>query len=407
MSDPSFKPSSHAKVTSMTTRTTQAKTPANGPETIDAATGQPWGVPVSSPQTELTEHEREELEESSIVDRLRAIVSSSANSDKVRVKLYRRNKSTAKLDWCRDFTVHEFEAGDLESIRSEWGPGDYQIRVVDSKGIALRSDVTIAAPGHFGVAPRVEPANPQTSELAQILASMQQTQQQLLQALTERPDPQAAMLQTLTLAKAMREAFGDNTSREQPNQMANLKELLLLSREIKGAAKELAGDEPAQPENVDPLSMLPKVLDLVGAAMQQGKPAQVPAMLQPLQIPQSVGMPPIEQPQAIAETSVETMPRQETPQQLMLRGNIEELCDMAKANKTAEEGGEFIADNVPDDVIALMKNKYWFEIVAQLFPIIKEHETWIRAAKAEADRIIREELEAEDDSPPQGTGQPG
>lgn len=386
----------------MATRTTTTKTPADDPDTIDATTGKPWGVPVSSQQTELAEHEREELEESSIVDRLRAIVSSSANSDKVRVKLYRRNKSTAKLDWCRDFTVHEFEAGDLEAIRADWGPGDYQIRVVDSKGIALRTDVTIAAPGHFGVAPRVEPAAPQTSELAAVLANMHETQMQMLRALNERPDPTASMLQSLTLMKAMREAFGDNTPRgEAPNQMQNLKELLMLSREIKGAAKELAGDEPAPPENVDPLSMLPKVLDLVGTAMQQNRQPQMSDMLPPLQLPQSVSAQPVAaefpQPANVAQP-IEQMPKQETPEQMLLRGNIEDLCDMAAQEKSATEGGEFIAERIPDDVIDLMKNRYWFELVAQLFPIIKPHEAWMRAAKAEADRIIAEDMARGDDS---------
>jgi len=360
-------------------------------------------IPISSSVTIPPASEPEETEET-VIDRLRALMQQSP-AERIKVKCYRARNGS--LEWCDDFTPEEFEDGDLKMIRDRHGPGKYEFRLMTSKGIARRIQV------HIAPAAELTPAsNPresaQNSELAQVLAMLAQGQRQLLEAVTHRPDPMENMQQMLALAAAMREAFGvSNAAPTTPpqNQMAMLKEVLELSREVKATARELAGDDdkPAADPS-DPMSMLPGVLDLVKTAMSQNQPAQPPQTMQPIQplmLPASIAhshapIPTPEQPAQSEGDTVET---------LVIRGLLEDLCQLAADGKPPTDGAEFIFEKLPDELIDAMGQRYWFEIVALRFPLVKAHEKWLREAKAEADKLFAsaEAGEGENDDTPSNT----
>jgi hypothetical protein len=172
-----------------------------------------------------------------------------------------------------------------------------------------------------------------------------------------------------------------------------LGEALALVRGLKDTAKELADDEP-KPDASDPMaifaSLAPQVLEMV-------KGNQAPAVaIQPMQLPASIAqrahnpMPtgvnghitPDDQPAALPVNAPET------PESLYMRGIIEDLLQLAIDGKPASEGGAVIHEKLPDELLAFMDHRYWFEMVAMRFPIIKPHEKWLREAKAEADKLF-------------------
>ena len=61
---------------------------------------------------------------------------------------------------------------------------------------------------------------------------------------------------------------------------------------------------------------------------------------------------------------------------------------MAAAKAPATKGGQLIYERMPDEMLDHMDSENWFDLVAQVFPIIRPHEAWLREAKAEADKLF-------------------
>jgi len=351
-------------------------------------------IPISSSVTIPPASEPEETEET-VIDRLRALMQQSP-AERIKVKCYRARNGS--LEWCDDFTPEEFEDGDLKMIRDRHGPGKYEFRLMTSKGIARRIQVHIAPN-----ADPIAPAPSSNSELSQVLALLTQGQQRMLEALTQRPDPMESMQQTLALVASMREAFGMNA---QPpahqNPMAMLKEVLEAAREVKATAHELGADDKPGADPSDPMAMLPGIVDLVKTAMQQQAPQHAPQMLQPLQLPHSVQtnaahtpLPPIDPPEP---SHTHAQPEPETVETLIVKGLLEDLVQLAVDGMPASDGGAFIFEKLPDELIEMMGHRYWFEIVSMKFALVKPHEKWLREAKAEADKLFAAADEAGDEA---------
>lgn len=80
-----------------------------------------------------------------------------------------------------------------------------------------------------------------------------------------------------------------------------------------------------------------------------------------------------------------------------MRGTLEDLCQLAVDGKPASDGAEFIFQNLPDALIPMMSNRYWFEVIAMKYGFIREHETWLREAKALADKLFADDAALPDD----------
>lgn len=338
-------------------------------------------------------------DEIALLDRMRDLLTEN-DPMRVRLRLFRLSDGPKKpYAWLEDYTPQEYETGGLAMIRDKWGAGDYQLRLMGPRGLTKVLPILIEADPLKKDAPQVVQTAPQNSELAQVLAMLAGGQQKILEALTVKPDPMADMQRMLTMATMMREAFAPHQSvaaAPPQNQMAMLKEVLELSREVKATARELAGDDdkPAADPS-DPMSMLPGIIDLVKTAVSSNQPPQAmqPALpLPPITVPNSVIR---HEQQNPAQEIASEQPAQPTPQsedemiaELAIRGLLEDLCQLAADGKPASEGGEFIYEKLPDQMIEHMQQRYWFEMVALKFPFVKPHEKWLREAKAEADKIF-------------------
>lgn len=387
----------------MATRQTREQAAQTLAAELEAIEAQPSGVAVSLPDT-LSEDEAEAQE---VADRFEAALS-SPEADQMTVKVYRVNDQSGKLDYCQDLTRHQFDRADiLNVIRQTWGAGEFEFRLINRTGIKARRRQSIAQP--IGAIPDV--SAPQNNDvLNTVIQTLANGQQRILEALQARPDPMAQLAQMATMAKLMREAFGPVNTAPAPapaDPLQMVSQVMTMIKETRTAVKELAEEETAPP--ADPLmAMLPKALEAITALAPKSQPV---APLQPIPAPQITAIPtpqtisqntaqPVAQP--IAENPVtvqpeaapDATPADETPEQMFVRTSIEHLCKLAADNEPPEKGGEFIADVLPDEMLAYMKHPAWFELVAKVFPIIAPYEEWMRAAKAHADTLIAEEGDA-------------
>lgn len=327
----------------------------------------------------------DEVEAQSVVDRFQAALQSS-EADTLNIKVYRINNTTGKTEYCQDMTRFQFDRPDvLDLVRNRWGAGEYEFRLIGSRGIVARRRQSIAEP----LTPvQALQENPQVGgAFESVIRMMAEGQQKILEALQNRPDPMAQMTQMLTMAKLMKEAFGPSPNAAPAGDpMMMVTQVFEMVKSAKSAVKELADEDTAPP--ADPMmAMIPQALEAIKAI--GGQRQQTP--LQPIQMP-AAPIQPITPPVEHQTVTVQSEPEpiKETPEQMLVRSSIETLCIMAEKNEDIEKGAEFIADTVPDEMLGYMKLHNWFDLVAQFFPIVTPHREWIEKAKARADELLKD-----------------
>lgn len=353
-----------------------------------------WRSPVGAVSSPATIQTDEDDEASDIAAQFTALMGATA-TEKMRVKLYRIQPRTGQLEWCDDMTPSQITSIDvMGDIRERWGPGQYEFRLLGPKGPLKRIRQHIAPAPEPRSAGAVAVAAPQNDAIAQALSMIAQTQAAILQALAQPKDNGAEFDRMLRLAEVMR----GNAAPAAPavDQLSMMTKVFDVLKGAKSTMRELNDEAP--PEPADPImAALPKVIDLVTSSQRASAPEPL-ALVPPASLTQNRATA-----TTISNPAPETPPepQPETVEQMMLRGEIEDLIDMAKANEPPEKGGERIAERMPDEFLPYLQNRYWFELVAQVFPAVREHETWLRAAKAHADKLF---AEAEED--PEGLDAP-
>lgn len=325
-------------------------------------------VPATLPAVVDMDDESEE----SVLDRLRSM--GGDDRDRMRIKVYRKTNA-GTLEWCSDYTVGEWEERDIAGVRQDWGPGTYEMRVVSSgrRGILMRDVFRIANDSKPAANP-IQTA-PQSSELADVVRMLAEGQQRILEAVSQRPDPAAQLQSTLGLMVAMREAMGLNQPPPPPAPAADpsamLTQIVGAVRQLREVAQEVS---PPQEDNDSPMAMFGKIADVVKMGMGQ----QAAQTFEPVSIPQSVNQ---ENPEMIG--------------MLVLRGQLQTLVDMAAKGLSPAEGGKFVAEKLPDDLLPHLELPNVIDILAQFNPRVKDHSEWMLKARDEALRIL-----GEDDSAP-------
>lgn len=352
-------------------------TPASDTPADDAAPGD-WRIPVSARQelaalaaAEL--NEENDAEELAIGERVRLLLSQSGD-ERVTLKLYRLETKTRRMSWCCDYTPDEFANGDLEMVRNQWGPGEYEMRVIGSRGIVAKPRFQIASPYALINPHAAQVAQPvaQNSELAQVLGMLAQGQQQILALLSQKPE-QPSMLESLRLAKEfLQPAPVAPVAPVDP--LAQITQLAAAMR----AMKEISGEfspPPSDPDN--PMTLAAPLISMIGDAIKARNGGAVD-QVQP--------MPMLQTPASVIEHA-ETQPGQDA-MILILKGAAQKLCQMADANADPKNGGEFIHQTLPDELIPYLSLPNWFDILSSVAPEMVARRAWIESAKLHADTLF-------------------
>lgn len=333
--------------------------------TTDGADG---AVPVAFPIVEVDDDS-----EDSVLDRLRSM--GGDDRDRMRIKVYRKTNA-GTLEWCTDYTVGEWEERDVAGVRADWGPGTYEMRVVSSgrRGILLRDVFRIANDSKPAAPAAPAQAAPQSSELADVVRMLAEGQQRILEAVSQRPDPTAQLQSTLALMVSMREAMGINNAPPPPPPAADpsamLAQIVGAVRQLREVAQEVA---PPAEESDSPLAMFGKVADIVKLGMG-GMGGNQPAMIQPVTVPESINE---EEPEMLGI--------------LVLRGQLQTLVDMAARGASVQEGGKFVAEKLPDDLLQHLELPNVVDILSTFNPKVRDHSVWMMQARDEALRILSQD----------------
>jgi hypothetical protein len=352
----------------MATRRKAAANPT--PDGADEA--MPVQMPVAIPNDPIEE------DEFTVIDRLRAM--SGDDRDRMRIKVYRKTIQGA-LEWCSDYTISEWEEGGVPRVRADWGSGTYEMRcmIMGKTGVRYREVFRIAAENKPAAPPAPAPAPP--SELADVVRMLAEGQQRILEAVSQRPDPTAQLQGTLALMASMREAMGLNAPPPPPPPAADpgamLGQLVGAIRQLREVATEVA-PPAADPDN--PMAMLGQIAEVVKLGM-----AQQQQTMPPVQLPASIAQAP--QPQDDGDGEMFGL--------LVLRGQLQTLVEMAKGGASHEAGADFVAENLPDDLLGYLPLPNILEILAKANPAVRDHEAWFLAVRDRAVQL----LQAEDDSP--------
>lgn len=366
-----------------------------------------WGAPVAVGSSLNDDQETiDDDEETTATRKLRAALA-VAGSDRVRVKLYRLDvKAKGGRVWCSDYSPDEFETGGMAMIREQWGAGDYELRIINSQGVAGKSQFTIAAPlVPFPVAGGA--SNSGNDALRLVL----EQQGKILEALSARPDPMSQMSQTLALMGAMREAMGLNTQPSTAvNPMEMFTQVLTMVREAKTTAREIVGDDD-KPDSDNPLSMLPQVLDTVKSVVNAQRP-QAAEQIAPIEVPASVArVARVQVPAPMAPPSAAPVVQSEAgesePKEIRkLRRTLDMLVSMAECGDEIDDGAEVVYVQCPDELLEHLGSDQWWPLLMQFAPGVEPYHEWFAKVR---DRVLTmladDDAQGDDDS--KSTPSPG
>lgn len=336
------------------------------------------------------EPEGEPVEETA-AERVHAMLRSVTDDERSEIKAYR--VVNGQLEYCAQFTPADFESGSFEMLRQRFGPGEYDLRLYAMNaerkyGLRSRTRIKIAPD-------TTPPADRVSSEMARIMETVARGQQQMLDALvsikqTPPSDPMAEMTKMLTMMTMMREAMGINN---QP-QKSSIAEIMEAVREMRAVSDEI-NPKVEEPESL--MGMLPKVLDAISTVRGQ----QAPALMAPVELPQSMMQenPQPAAPAAPAPTADEIAAAQakydpQTMTYIKLMAHVTHLCAMADDGKTPDEAAAYVVEECPDEIIDLLDMPDAVAQLSAMLPQVKARADWFEKVRAAA-LLLLDEPESE------------
>lgn len=335
----------------------------------------------------VSEDELEPEAPLSAADRVALAIEASTGDEKAQVRAYKVTDEGENV-WCGTMSCEEYERIGYEGLRTRWGHGKFKVCVYGTTagkagrpgfGIRAQEVVTIAEDLTATPAPTTAAA-PGLSGLERVLEQMaqaqQNSQQQIIAALSQRSDLLSMIKEVAPLVPVLRELFGGG--RREQSIGDKIKEIAQLRETFPG----LFGDGRGEP--ADPFSTaLPSVIELVktATAQQQGAPA---AQL----------VPPVSMPPAIAHAAGDAPPspqQQENPAMPQVNDAAQFIAEMRKVLSVVvgqaelglnpEMGATVVYESVPDEFLATLRENNWFEALSQFAPEVAPHREWLEQAR--------------------------
>lgn len=263
----------------------------------------------------------------------------------------------------------------LERVQSEFGPGEYEIRVYRAGKLATRKVIKIAAPKNSAV-PGIAPQN-NGAELGKIVETMNAGFNQLgtmfaqaLQGLAQNQPKPKSTLETLQEFQLMKEVFGGN-SQPAPDPMAMVTMALELSEKIRPREGEPGAGEIIM-EAVK--NFAPTINSMVASAQQNS--AHV------------MSAPPVPQIPAIPQ-----IPAPENDEMnIMQKVYVKTLIAAAASNAAPETYANNILDLMPEQtVLDFVGPENWFTAVVEKIPEAAPHADWFGQLKQSIIDLTRDD----------------
>jgi hypothetical protein len=345
-------------------------------------------------QAAAADAEPEEPIEETPTDRVATLLSLATGDDRAYIACYRLSKG--KMEWCKRYRPDEFEDGSFDLIRDDFGPGEYELRLYGTDPRTGKWAVRRRTRIEMADIPKRPDQAALPNGLSQVLTTIAQGQQQMLDALvqmkqTPQREPMDEMTKMLNMMSLMRDAMG--LTQAQPSNKSSISEIVEAIKELRGAAAEV------MPEKEEPglMTMLPKVIELVAAGQQAQQAPQVMHANPMYQdgsngVLSSVTMPP-------AFQSLQAdQPNQDDDMNPMtawkLRGYLKNLVAYAQRNAPIEEAAQYVYEKIPDELIDVMELASWFTVLSAVASEVKPHQEYLQKVRDAALALL-----SQDDKP--------
>ena len=330
-------------------------------------------------------------EEETATDRVAALLQVAGGADRAEIKVYRMN--AGQMEYCQGFKPSEFEEGNFDMLRDRFGAGEYQIRLYAEhpvhKKMCVRNSVKIKiAENRMDVTT----TGGLGSGMAQVLQTIAQGQQQMLEALVSiksapAKDPMEEMTKMMGMMSMMREAMGMN--QPQGREKSSIGEIVSAIRELRGAADEIAPQDK-EPDGL--MSVLPKMLELVSKGQESQQAAQQMNQFPPVQLPPSFQAPAQPEPQEQAPAAPQTQEESDMKMftAIKLKSYLKTLIDLAVKKTPVPTAAEFVYEKIPDELIEIMALDNWFDLLSFVAPDVKDHREWLQQVRDTALAMFEE-----------------
>lgn len=328
-----------------------------------------WRTPVGNSQVsgQLLAFDTEDEEEQTSTDRVALMLGSVATDDRAKVTVH-RIMGPNKYGWCEDYSVADYENGGAKMIRTQFGPGEYDVRLYGIKPGTNRV-VVLARQTLILVKLTTEPVplyGRESNEMAQVLKGLQEQ----ITAVINRPapDPMANLQQTMALMGMFKDVLGGGN-----NSGNSISEIMKAIREMKAVSSELNPEKADKEDESDSLiKALAPLLGVVAAGMMnkgQEAPAQALQMAsQPApQLPPPKPAVPNIAPSAVVPLTPEasTEPTPEVDEMNLYQMGkltilVKTIVGMGHKNTPIETAGDLLLDELPDEILDLMESETWF-----------------------------------------------
>lgn len=344
-----------------------------------------WQIPANVTAPPNNNANESDDDDDDIAQQLRAALA-ALPGDNIRIALYRRDARSRALEWCADYSPPQFDGGAFDLIRDEWGAGAFELRAIGPRGLVTRLHLNIATKS-----PAVRQESAIATQLQTVLAKFAEGQAAILAALTNKPDPMAQLRDTIALMVSLREL---NPPPPPAPPASSLTDIVTAIKELRGAAAEILPERETKSDLQSMLEAVGPVVEIVKQQMaQRAQPvvagvtlppsiaaAPVPAIAAPAPSP-----PPVVATDEWIRRFQESTPEQQGESVKVLQKALDDLIAMAKAGKTTDDGADFIAEHLPDELIDFLEMPTWFDILSGFVPQVRDHEAWLRECVAKLD----------------------
>jgi hypothetical protein len=262
------------------------------------------------------------------------------------VSIHRQNGNGKEaLTFLDSFAPDKFTPEDLlQYIKNTYGSGDYRIHIRENGKLKANRHVSIEAPR---IVPRETQGN---SDLRELVAVIQQQQQQMLAVFREMQNPQNTEDQMIERMLKYKALFGGNQqSRGFGEIIETVNGLKMLGINVGGIQTEPQEKEEGFGDILE--KMAPIVTAMVQSSANNPQPQQ-----QPVYKPNP-------------------QPRQ-NPMQLALKLGIAALLKAARNKADTAFYADVVMDQLPEDKIGLLLTPDALAQLESLEPKVKEHREW-------------------------------
>lgn len=330
-------------------------------------------------------------EDESPVSRVLTILGAGDKGGRSEIKVYRQLDHSGER-YCGMFTPEQFEAGDVELIRRNWGGGKYRVAVY---GTTSRFDLDGVPKMHGGKFVRMGQTFVEIEDMRiEAVAAPggsggNESLVQLITQLNNRVNeisrgPQSAptdfMTQMETFARIQKMLGGETKKKSVMEEIKEMEAMLGLRKKLAGERGD--GDGEGKEKTMMDLAgdVLPMLKEIIaGGGNRPAAPqADIPQIVTP---PALAGVPQNEPDQLNGEPEVKT------GELFMLNVMVGAILTAAGRGDPTEKHAVGLAEKLPDEAAEILDNPLWFEILGETLPArvpeLEKHKAWLSKLRDE------------------------